>query len=114
MDHYPEALDLHVVVPDEDGEFVSHLHEDDGLTDAHQHGRYLRTAITLTRTRGRVRVASKTTGDGFPEFRRTRVTVVVRGCPLDKVDCNGASVGAHRGRFEFENRGEAFEFSFGV
>ena len=45
MGHYPELLVLHVFVPDEDGDFDSYLHEDDGLTLDFQSGAYLRTAF---------------------------------------------------------------------
>src|SRR5262245_20606587 len=69
MDHHPELLELHIMVPDEDGEFFSQLHEDDGVSLAFQSGAYVRTTFCLTRQKGRVRVSARVTGDGYPEFR---------------------------------------------
>jgi alpha-glucosidase len=113
MGDHPEALDLHVIVPEEDGEFESILHEDDGISDAHLQGQYLRTTLTLSRVRDRVRITSKTEGDGFPEFRRRRFQLVLRGCQVDGVKIQGSGRAAD-GRIEFENRGEPFEVSFSV
>ena len=72
MGHYPELLELHVIIPEEDGESQSQLHEDDGVSDAHAQGHFLRTTFTLARKSNRVRLAAKVVGGGFPEFRRSR------------------------------------------
>jgi alpha-glucosidase len=112
MDHYPEVLELHVIVPEEDGEFESVLHEDDGRTEAYLQGQFLRTTMTLTRLRDRIRIVSKTDGDGFPEFRRRRLQLVLRGAEVDRLEMGGVESRVKNGRFEFDNRGEPFEVSF--
>jgi alpha-glucosidase len=114
MGHYPEMLDLHVVVPDEDGEYYSQLHEDDGISDAFAHGQFLRTTFCVTRQGRRVRFSSKVAGRGFPEFRRRRLRLAFRGCVVDRLELGGLAVEANEGRTEFENRGEAFELSFSI
>ncbi len=114
MDYYPDVLELHVVIPEEDGEYLSQLHEDDGISDAHVQGRFLRTAFSLVRKRDRVRLATKVTGGGFPEFRRRRFHLVFRGATVEKVEVNGTETRARGGRLELENSGETFELSFTV
>ncbi len=114
MDYQPEVIELHVIVPEEDGEFESTLHEDDGLSDAHLAGQFLRTTLTLSRQHDRVRITSKTAGDGFPEFRRRRFQLVLRGCTVDKLELGGIETRVRNGRVEFDNRGEPFEASFAV
>jgi alpha-glucosidase len=111
MNHHPEEIELHVVVPDEDGEFFSQLHEDDGTTLAFQSGAYLRTTFCLTRQRDRVRVSARVVGEGYPEFRRRAFRLVFHGCPVDKVELHGGEVHVNGG-YSLENRGEGFELSF--
>ncbi len=114
MDFQSEALELHVVVPEEDGEFESVLHEDDGLSNAHLQGSYLRTTLTMSRTRDRVHIASRTAGDGFPEMRRRRLHLVIRGCAVERLEIDGVEARVRDGRVEFENHGAPFEVSFAV
>ena len=114
MDHYPELLELHLALPDEDGETTSMMQEDDGLTNAFQVGAVLRTTFTVTRRAGQVFVSAQTSGKGFPEFRRTRLRIVLKNFAGDSVQLNGASVALQAGRFECENRGENLEFSLAV
>ena len=114
MDHHPEMLDLHVVVPEEDGECCSCLHEDDGISDAFLREGFLRTTFRLTRQRQRIHLSSKVAGAGFPEFRRQRLRLVFRGCTVDRIEVSGVERAACDGRFEFDNRGEAFELSFAL
>jgi alpha-glucosidase len=112
MGHYPELIELHVVVPDEDGVFTSYLHEDDGLSDAFLEGAFLRTTFCLTRSGDRIHLSSTVTGKGFAEFRRFGFRIVVRGCAIDRLELNGVDTRANRGRTEFENHGQGFELSF--
>ncbi|HEY2516033.1 MAG TPA: glycoside hydrolase family 31 protein [Polyangiaceae bacterium] len=112
MGYFPEAIDLNLIVPDEDGEFYSHLHEDDGLTLGYQRGQFVRTTFCVTRQGARVTLTAKVAGQGFPEHRRRSFGVVVQGSALGKIDLGGREVHAERGRVEFENRGEGFELSF--
>ncbi len=79
MDHYPELLELHVIVPEDNGEFHSQLHEDDGISNAHVDGHFLRTTFFLSRKNDRVRLTATVAGSGFPEFRRKRFHLVFRG-----------------------------------
>jgi alpha-glucosidase len=118
MGHHPDALLLNVVVPDEQGEFDSYLHEDDGVSDAFLRGRCLRTHFRLVRTRDRVVLTSRTTGDGFPEHRRERLRVAFRGSRVGRVELNGGDLrveGGVEGEYvDLQNRGEAFELAFRV
>jgi alpha-glucosidase len=114
MDHQPDVLELHVVVPDEDGEFYSHLQEDDGVSTAFSSGAYLRTTFCLTRLGNRIRVSAKVTGDGFAEFRRRLFRIVFHGSPVDRLEVEGGDMRASGGHLELDNRGEGFELSFVV
>jgi alpha-glucosidase len=112
MGHHPETLELHVFIPDEDGEFRSYLHEDDGLSDAFLQGAFVRTTFHLARRRGRVHLAARTVGDGFPEFRRRRLDLVFHGYAVERFELRGAEMRTTEGRAEIENRGEGFDLSF--
>ncbi|HEX3697838.1 MAG TPA: glycoside hydrolase family 31 protein [Polyangia bacterium] len=112
MDHHPDRLELRVVVPDEDGEFYSCLHEDDGLTDAHLSGAFLRTTFCLARQGDRVRVNAKVTGNGYPEFRRRLFRLTFLGCRPDKLALGGGELRTSDGSLEFDNHGEDFELTF--
>jgi alpha-glucosidase len=114
MDHHPDLLELHVIVPDEDGEFYSHLQEDDGVSTACSTGGYVRTTFCLTRIGNRVRVSAKVGGDGFAEFRRRHFQLVFHGCAVDRFEVVGREARVAGDRFEIENRGEGFELSFVV
>jgi alpha-glucosidase len=111
MDHHPDVLELHVVVPDEDGEFSSVLHEDDGVSDAFLQGYFVRTTFSVIRHGDRVRVSAKVTGNGFPESSRRLLRVIFRGAPVAKCELDGVELRASGGRVELENRREAFELS---
>jgi alpha-glucosidase len=112
MDHQPELLELHVIVPSEDGETLSELQEDDGLTHAFTRGAFLRTRLTVVRQGARVSVTAVSSGAGFPEHRRTHFRFVLRGFNGDRARLNGHEVAVHAGRLESENRGEPCELSF--
>jgi len=114
MDHHPEELDLHVVVPDEDGEFFSQLHEDDGVSHAVHSGAFLRTTFCLTRQKNRIRVSARVAGDGYPEFRRRSFRFVFHGCSVDRIERKEGDLRVSGGHAELENRGEGFELSFVV
>ncbi len=114
MDHQPELLELQVIVPSEDGETHSLLQEDDGITSAFNSGAFLRTHFRVQRSADRVRVSSTTEGSGYPEFRRSRLRFVLRGCTAHTVTFGDREIALQNGRFECENRGEPFRFSFSV
>jgi alpha-glucosidase len=114
MDHHPETIELHLVVPDEDGEFYSTLHEDDGTTLAFASGAFVRTTFCMTRQGAKVRVAAKVSGNGFPEFRRRRLRIVVHGRAVDGLESTSGHLAVTDGTAELENRGEDFELSFSL
>jgi alpha-glucosidase len=113
MGHYPEVIELHLIVPDEEGEFHSHLHEDDGATNAFREGAFIRTTFHMQRRGTRVSLSATTEGQGFPEFRRKRFVLVIHGWRAGtRVDINGHEARTENGRTAFENRGEPFEVVF--
>jgi alpha-glucosidase len=112
MGHYPELLELHVIVPDEDGETLSMLQEDDGLSNAFTSGALLRTTFSVTRREQRVTVTWRTSGHGFPEFRRSRLRFRLKGFAGDRVELDGLPIDVQNSQFECVNRGEAGSFTF--
>jgi len=114
MGDYPELIELHVVAPQEGGEFDSILHEDDGLTNAFQNEAYLRTTFRLARRGDRIRVSAKVAGKGFPEFRRRWFRLVFHGCSGERLEIDRGEIRSRDGHPEIENRGDGFELSFGV
>ncbi|HWZ91304.1 MAG TPA: TIM-barrel domain-containing protein [Polyangiaceae bacterium] len=112
MDHQPKLLELHVIVPSEDGETHSEMQEDDGLSTAYERGALLRTQFSVVRRGGRVTITGSSTGSGFPEFRRSRLRFVLRGFSGASALLNGAEVLVQNGRCECDNRGERFELAF--
>jgi alpha-glucosidase len=114
MNYYPTLLELHVIVPDEDGDTLSMLQEDDGLSHAFASGAFLRTLFRVTRRANRLTVAWHSSGNGFPEFRRSRLRFLLRGFAGDSVELNGSPISLRRSQFECDNRGEAGSFSFSI
>jgi len=112
MGYYPELLELRVIVPDEDGDTLSMLQEDDGLSHAFASGAFLRTTFGVSRRGNQVTVTSRTSGKGFPEFRRTRLRFKLVGFAGSRVELDGLPVNVQNSQFECENRGEACSFSF--
>jgi alpha-glucosidase len=111
MGHAPELLVLHVFIPDEDGEFLSELHEDDGLTLAFSSGAYYRTAFRLTRLGAAVSLSATVTGRGFAEFRRHTLRLVLHGFDGREVTLDGRPLRVEDGGVEIENRAEDFTIS---
>jgi alpha-glucosidase len=114
MDHHPDVIALNVVVPDEDGEFTSYLHEDDGITDAFQTGAFYRTTFSLARHGQNVRLTAKVTGNGYPEFRRRMFRLVFPGTQVERLALRRGEVRVCDGHAELDNRGVGFELSFVV
>jgi len=114
MGYYPEALELRVIVPDEDGDTESMLQEDDGLSHDFAAGAFLRTIFVVSRRGSRVTVSWRTIGQGFAEFCRTRLLFRLRGFQGDGVELNGSMIRVKDGRFACENRGEPGSFSFSI
>ena len=114
MGHFPELLELHVIVPDEDGDTRSVMQEDDGLSNAALSGAFLRTTFTVTRRGNSLSVSWATSGNGFAEFRRSRFRFLLEGFAGDRVDFSGREIRVQSSQFECENRGEAGSFSFAL
>ena len=114
MGHQPEVVELHIVAPQEGGEFVSVLHEDDGLTNAFQSEACLRTTFRLSRRGDRIRVSAKVAGKGFPEFRRALVSFGLPRMLGRKIEVDRGEIRSRDGHPELENRGDSFELSFGI
>lgn len=108
MDYHPEAINLAVFVPEEDGETVSLLDEDDGLTTARANGAFYRTRFTLERAGNRLTLIGEVNGNGYPQFRRKQFRLVFQGTAVDDVRCGTRSVPAQGGTYLLENRGEPF------
>ncbi|HET9207085.1 MAG TPA: glycoside hydrolase family 31 protein, partial [Burkholderiaceae bacterium] len=64
--YHPAAIELHIFVPEADGEYQSVLHEDDGLTFAFREGAYYRTSFTLRRAGDRLTLEASVAGNGYP------------------------------------------------
>jgi alpha-glucosidase len=108
MEHQPECIELHLFVPSEQGEFVSELWEDDGVTTAHEKGAYVHTTFRVSRVGSKVQLEARVSGDRYAAFRRKRFRLVVRGCAASAVRLNGSERQANQGTLEFDNRGEGF------
>ncbi|HEX6277847.1 MAG TPA: TIM-barrel domain-containing protein [Polyangiaceae bacterium] len=109
MNAAPELLELHVFVPAENGRRTSLLYEDDGISHAFAAGAYVRTELELERTFGRVTLAARVTGSGFPEHCRRRFRVVFANAAPHSVRVNGVPVPGAGGGFVFANAREPFE-----
>jgi alpha-glucosidase len=112
--HHPAAIELHLFVPDADGTHRSFLQEDDGLTFAALEGARYRTTFEVTRRGGRVTLRADVEGDGYPEFAREELRLVVHGAAPAAVTVDGAEVVARDGRVAIANAGTAFAVEFDV
>jgi alpha-glucosidase len=108
MDYHPEAIDLVVFVPEEDGETLSVLDEDDGVTVRRQSGAFHRTRFTLGRRGDRLTLVAQVSGNGYGEFRRRWFRVRFRGPEVDEVRIERKSIDRDNGVFVLKNRGEDF------
>ncbi len=111
MDHQPECIELHLLMPREDGEFVSELWEDDGVTTAYERGAYVHTTFTVARSGKRVKLQGTVEGKGFSSFKRKLFRLVVRGEAIATLRLNGVEQvdqALKAGSMEFDNRGESF------
>jgi alpha-glucosidase len=105
---YPEVIELHVFVPPRDGVTQSLLYEDDGVSKAHERGAFLRSELSLSRRANTLTLESRVSGQGFAEFRRKRLRVVLRGSApisarLDSDECALESTSV-----TFDNQGQSF------
>jgi alpha-glucosidase len=107
--YHPATIELHVFVPEADGEYRSMLHEDDGLTFAFRDGAYYRTTFTLTRAGNRLMLDALVTGDGYGEFARQAFELVFHGAALSSIQLDGQTIAAQVGRFVLPNAGAGLQ-----
>jgi alpha-glucosidase len=110
MDHFADLVLLHLAVPSQDGEFVSYLHEDDGVTRAFERGAYLRTTFRVKRSGQKLRLVASVSGRGFPEFQRKSLRIVFHGAALESAALDGRAHYLEQQMLEFANSGQGFEF----
>ncbi len=114
LDHRPASVELHVFIPEEDGETRSVLHEDDGETFAFRHGAFYRTEFTLRRDGGDVTLDATVTGTGYPAFARREFVLVFHGLSSDEVTLDGQTVGLDGDRITLANAGTGFSVRAGM
>jgi alpha-glucosidase len=76
----PKKIELHVFVPEGDGEMMSMLQEDDGLTFDADQNKFVRTVMRLTRKGDRTLLEARVFGDGYEGFARTQFEVFWHTC----------------------------------
>ena len=112
--YYPQAIELHIFVATDDGQHVSHLYEDDGLTFKFRDGDYLRTDFTLTRTGTLLMLQSSVEGQGYTEFARQAFHLIFHGASPVAVRVNGQEILPEDGRFVVANTGTDFELDVDI
>jgi alpha-glucosidase len=108
MGYHPEEIELHVFVPDADGETRSMLHEDDGLTFASRDGAFYRTEFVLGKTGQHLTLTASVSGSGYPEFARQRFLVRFHGADVRAITVDGAPVSVADGVVVLENAASDF------
>ena len=73
--YQPEEIILNVYIPVKDGEYLSYLHEDDGITYKYLDGACYKTEFRVRRKGGTVTLSGATTGKGFPECMRKKFRI---------------------------------------
>ena len=79
MGYFPDRIELHVFLPEEDGETISLLHEDDGCTFRFRQGRFFLTKFALCRRGRQLIIRASSSGQGFAEFARHEFSVHFHG-----------------------------------
>ena len=108
MDYHPDAVELHVLVPREDGVTRSFLHEDDGTTFAFRDGAFRRTDFLLERSGDDITLSATVTGQGYPEFARREFVVVLGHTIGEAVAVDGTPYRLSGDRFRLPNAGMGF------
>jgi len=101
MQYAPQTLTLNIYAPVEPGD-VHHsvLYEDDGLSDKHRSGEFLRTEFKLWRNvDGSIELHSQVSGESFPEFCRRQFRLRLITADAVEEVC-------------IDNCGEAFSYSW--
>jgi alpha-glucosidase len=107
--YHPRAIELHVFVPTEDGEYQSTLHEDDGLTFAFRQGAYYRTTFTLRKAGDQITLQGSVTGNGYPEFAREAFHLIFHGASPNLIHTNDQSLSPENGKYILQNAGTDFQ-----
>ncbi len=111
----PELIELHVFAPGRDGSYHSELYEDDGISRAYQRGAYLRTRFTLRRVGGTLELRAAVEGQGFPEFRRRRLRIVLHSETAIQATLGAAPVSIEGQRtITFDDSGQSFELDIAL
>ncbi len=108
MDHHPASIELHLLLPGEDGQMQSILHEDDGTTFAFRDGAFLRTTFNVGKLNDEITVTATTTGNGYPEFARREFIVVLSGFDGNEATVDDIPYRLAGDRFTLPNTGTGF------
>lgn len=84
--YFPEKIQLHIYAPRSEGTSHACLEEDDGISFQRNDGHYLRTTFALDKAKDSLTLKAETSGNGFPEFRRTHFEIHLHG--MDKKAIN--------------------------
>jgi len=112
MNVAPEEVGLLLVCPADENPVVSELHEDDGLTTAHETGAYLRTRFELRREDKTLRLSARVSGNGYPEHRRTRFRLRLFGAAF--LPASNPGLNAEGSDLLFENTGADFDLTISL
>jgi alpha-glucosidase len=110
--YHPDVVQLHVFAPARNGEVVSTLVEDDGLTFASQAGRRLHTTFTVSRNGTAVSLVAEVDGEGFPEHAREAFELVFHGADPELVRVDGDTRSVQDGRVRIANSGTGLRVDF--
>jgi alpha-glucosidase len=106
---HPVLLELHLFLPEEDGNTCSWLYEDDGVSLGFSQGAYYQTEFDLSRAGRTFRLRASVSGDGYAQFRRRWFRLIVHGRVAGTVEVNGTQTLLDQaGRLELPNTGEDF------
>lgn len=110
--YHPQAIELHVFVPDEDGIYHSMLQEDDGLTFGFENGAFYRTEFTFSKAGAHLKLEASVAGEGFAEFARREFRLVFHGATPESVRVNGETLAPREEKglttFALPNAGQGF------
>jgi alpha-glucosidase len=112
--YHPDAVELHLFVPEPDRSGRSLLQEDDGLTFAAWSGQRYRTWFEVARHGPSVTVRASVEGDGYPQFARTEFRLVIHGASPDSVLLDGVPTPVMAGQAVLPNAGSGFTVRFDV
>jgi alpha-glucosidase len=110
--YHPTVIEIHLFVPTADGRHTSMLQEDDGLTFAAVDGACYRTTFEVQRADDRIELRASVSGQGYPEFGRERLALVLHGAEPATIRVDGLDVTGEAGRFVLPNSGSRFNLEF--